>query len=321
MYMVEAGWLCSVDRLRLRITTNQRQRSEPMICGNGPMLKRIRGRRWSSKAQGQSLGKVSRIRFLREETHLLVPFSLGHSQFTVNSFGHILIVGGSSSTRVCRDVWLYSLETHQWTEIVVHNQYPHDFSPNSDDVPHLPFCFVASSRILVTFARIKRQPTEKERDAYSRYDFSHCDDPSRHPWSTLVRVPLPSSSSDESDETARASSTMKRTTLPVKQNKYHIMDLASGFQMYRMDLSNLFASDASVTWLPSKSTSVFGSPSRSCLCYSLICARSELVLFGGTERRKIQQGRILPDRDKSLPSRSQSMEGTLAFVTLSNLSL
>jgi len=30
----------------------------------------------------------------------------GHSQFTINS-DHILIVGGSSLTRVCRDVWLF----------------------------------------------------------------------------------------------------------------------------------------------------------------------------------------------------------------------
>ena len=261
---------------------------------------------------------------MRGKTHSLVRSfvrSLGHSQFTVNNADHILVVGGSSSTRVCRDVWLYSLETHQWTEIAVHNQYPHDFSPNSEDVPHLPFCFVASSRILVTFARIKRQPTEKERDAYSQYDFSHCDDSSRNPWSPLARVPLPSSSSDESDETIRASSTIKRIIPVVKQNKYHVMDLASGFQMYRMDLSNLFVANAFVSWLPSKSTSVFGSPSRSCVCYSLVCARSELVLFGGTERRKIQQGRILPQRDQLFSRRPQSMEGTLAFVTLSNLAL
>ncbi len=231
--------------------------------------------------------------------------SLGHSQFTINS-EYILIVGGSSLTRVCRDVWLFSFRTNQWTEITVNNQYPNDFAPNNDDFSYLPFCMVSSSRILVTFGRIKRHPTEKERNSYSQYDFSHCDQ-------KMLTIPssLPSSSSDENEETIR---TNKRSILPVKNNKYNLMDISNGFQIYRLDISNIFSLNPFVRWLPSKCTSVFGSPSRSSLYYSLIYARSEFVLFGGIEKRKLHLQKMLTENN-------QTRSGSLAIVTLSNIPL
>jgi hypothetical protein len=100
-----------------------------------------------------------------------------------------------------------------------------------------------------------------------------------------VPTTLPSSSSDESDETT----TYRRTVMPLITNKYNMMDISTGLQMYRLDISNIFSLNPSVTWLPSKSTSVFGSPTRSSLYYSLICARSELVLFGGIEKRNFNR--------------------------------
>jgi hypothetical protein len=233
----------------------------------------------------------------------------GHSQFTINS-DHILIVGGSSLTRVCRDVWLYSFQTNQWTEITVNNQYPNDFSPNNEDFSYLPFCMVSSSRILITFGRIKRHLTENERNSYSQYDFSHYDKKS-------FIIPS-SSSSDENDETNRRHSlTTKRSILPLRNNnnnKYNLMDISNGFQIYRLDISNIFQLNPFVTWLPSKSTTVFGSPSRSSLYYSLICARSELVIFGGIEKRKLSLQRNLSENN-------QLRSGTLAFITLSNIPL
>ncbi len=246
-------------------------------------------------------------RGLIEHQYNSILFSLGHSQFTINS-ENILIVGGSSLTRVCRDVWLFSFQTNQWTEITVNNQHPNDFAPNNDDFSYLPFSMISSSRILTTFGRIKRHPTENERNSYSQYDFSHCDKQS----SIISSSTLPSSSSDENDETIRYSLTNKRSILPLKPNKYNHMDISNGFQIYRLDISNILTLNPFVTWLPSKSTSVFGSPSRSSLYYSLICARSELVLFGGIEKRKLHL-------QKNLTENNQMRSGTLAFITLSNI--
>lgn len=232
---------------------------------------------------------------------------LGHSQFTLN-LDNILIVGGSSQTRVCRDVWFFSFETNQWTEIIVNNQYPNDFAPSNDDLSYLPFCIVSPSRILITFGRSKRYPTENERHSYSQYDYSHCD-------KKILNIPstVPSSSSDESDETT----TCKRPIQPLINNKYNMMDISNGLQMYRLDISNIFSLNPCVTWLPSKSTSVFGSPTRSSLYYSLICARSELIIFGGIEKRKLFLRKVLSEND----NRSQSISGTLAFITISNIPL
>jgi hypothetical protein len=128
-----------------------------------------------------------------------------------------------------------------------------------------------------------------------------------------VPTTLPSSSSDESDETT----TYRRTVMPLITNKYNMMDISTGLQMYRLDISNIFSLNPSVTWLPSKSTSVFGSPTRSSLYYSLICARSELVLFGGIEKRKLHLRKVLSEND----NRFQSISGTLAFITISNIPL
>ncbi|CAF0957454.1 unnamed protein product [Rotaria sordida] len=239
----------------------------------------------------------------------------GHSQFTLNS-ENILIVGGSSLTRVCRDVWLFSFQTNQWTQITVNNQYPNDFAPSNDDLSYLSFCMVLPSQILITFGRLRRHPTENERHTYSQYDFSHCDKKSREEL-LLASSSLPSSSSDENDETNRYSMVHKRLQLPLINNKYNMMDISSGFQMYRLDISNLFSLNPCVTWLPSKSTSVFGSPSRSSLYYSLIYARSEFILFGGIEKRKLCLQKHFSDKD----NRSQSISGTLAFITMSNIAL
>ncbi|CAF3202581.1 unnamed protein product [Rotaria socialis] len=240
----------------------------------------------------------------------------GHSQFTLNS-ENILIVGGSSLTRVCRDVWMFSFQTNQWTQIAVNNQYPNDFAPSNDDLSYLPFCMISPSNILITFGRLKRHPTEHERHAYSQYDFSHCDKRSRDDVLT-VSSSFPSSSSDENDERNRCSTTSKRSQLPYINNRYSMMDLSSGFQMYRLDLSNIFSSNPCVTWLPSKCTSVFGSPSHSSLYYSLIYTRSELILFGGIEKRKLNLRREFSDKDNRFRSKSS---GTLAFITISNIAL
>lgn len=244
---------------------------------------------------------------------------LGHSQFTMEN-DRILIVGGSSRTRVCRDVWFFSLSTRQWTQVQIENQYPHDFAPSNDDFAHLPFCWIRPARLLVTFGRLKRAPNERERDVYSRFDFSHCEklrreDPSASVWN---------SSSDENDETTRRRSfpTPRRMNFPASERKYHLIDLSNSLQMYRLDLSNLFGPTPSVCWLPSKATSAFGSPSRSSLHYSLVCARSELVLFGGIEKKKLQiNRRNVEHSDSSAAYRSQTNEGTLAFATISNIPL
>ena len=230
----------------------------------------------------------------------------------------ILIVGGASQTRVCRDVWLFSVVTSQWTEVIVHNQYPHDFAPNNDDFPYLPFTYIASSRILVTFGRLKRHPSEHQRHIYSRFDYSHWEKCSREEIS-VVR----SSSSDESDETTRRSLTQRRMNLPSIDRKYHLIDLSTGLQIYRLDLSTIFDCKPSIRWLPSKCTSVFGSPTRSSLFYSLVYTRSELILFGGIEKRKLLfDRRTIENPESSLSShRTQSMEGTLAFITVSNIPL
>ena len=165
--------------------------------------------------------------------------------------------------------------------------------------------------MLITFGRLKRHPTETQRHSYSQYDFSHCDCPTfpNNPTSSL-----PSSSSDENDEKNTASAS-KRTNLPWKCNKYNLMDISNGFQMYRLDISNVLSMNPFVRWLPSKCTSVFGSPTRSSLFYSLICARSELVLFGGIEKRQLHLQKT--SFEKNFRTRS----GTLAIVTLSNIPL
>ncbi|UJR10800.1 hypothetical protein I4U23_014988 [Adineta vaga] len=235
----------------------------------------------------------------------------GHSQFTLNS-NHILIVGGLSLTRVCRDVWLFSFQTNQWTQITVNNQYPNDFSPSNDDLPYLPFCFIPSSQLLITFGRVKRHPTEHERQTYSQYDFSHCD------WKSHEHfLVLPSSSSDDSDEPTRHTNTYKRPLVPPLKTKYNMLELSTGLQMYRLDISNLFSLYPCVTWLPSKCTSVFGSPTRSSLYYSLSYARNEFILFGGIEKRKLQLQKLSSENDHRL----QSISGTLAFITISNIPL
>ena len=208
----------------------------------------------------------------RNSLHPLFGF-VGQSQFTFQS-NSLFVVGGSSQTRVCRDVWLFSFLTHQWTPITVHQQYPHEFAPLNDEFSSLPFCFVPSAQVLVTFARLKRQPTEHERQVYSEFDFTH---------STEEKRPV--------------------------SRRYNPMNIASGFQIYRLDLSNLFSADPFVSWLPSKCTSVFGSPTRSSVFYSLVYARSELLLFGGIEKRKLQW------------NRQASIDGTLAFVTISSIPL
>jgi hypothetical protein len=171
---------------------------------------------------------------------------------------------------------------------------------------------VSLSHILITFGRLKRCPTEHERHTYSQYDFSHCD--KKSPEQLCV---LPSSSSDESDETTRYSITHKRPIIPLIKTKYNMLDISTGFQMYRLDISNIFSLNPCVTWLPSKSTSVFGSPSRSSLYYSLICARSELILFGGIDKRSLHSQRNASENN----TRFQSISGTLAFITISNISL
>ena len=211
---------------------------------------------------------------------LLISFfdTIGQSQFTLQS-DYLFIVGGSSQTRVCRDVWLFSFLTQQWTPITVHHQYPHDFAPHNDDFSCLPFCLVPSAQVLITFARLKRQPTEHERDAYSQFDFSH--------------------------------------SLEVVRRRYNLANICSGFQIYRLDLSNLFSTDPAVRWLPSKCTSVFGSPARSSVFYSVVSARSEVLLFGGIEKRKLQWNRLRTENN----ARVATVDGTLAFVTLSSIPL
>ncbi|CAF0980753.1 unnamed protein product [Adineta ricciae] len=235
----------------------------------------------------------------------------GHSQFTLDA-DQILIVGGSSLTRVCRDVWLFSFQTNQWTQITVNNQHPNDFAPSNEDLPHIPFCLVASSQLLITFGRWKRHPTENELRTYSEYDFSHCDSKSREQF-----FAPPSSSSDDSDEPARCTNACRRPFLPPMKTKYNLLELSTGLQMYRLDLSKIFSSAPCVTWLPSKCTTVFGSPTRSSRYYSLNCARSELILFGGIEKRKLHLQKPSSENDHRL----QSISGTLAFITISNVSL
>jgi len=235
--------------------------------------------------------------------------SSGHSQFTMNNES-ILIVGGSSSTRICRDVWLYSLRTNQWTEILVQNTNSLEHSPNNEDFALIPFCLIRSANILVTCARSKRSPSIQQRNAYSQFDFSHCDKQLR----TLHTSIVPSSSSDENDETIRSSFVNKRPILPSKSHEYNLLDLSNGLQIYRLDISNLFSANPFVNWLPSKSTNVFGSPTRCYLYYSLISARSELVLFGGIEKRKLTL-------QKSSRELNQIRSGTLALFTLTNISL
>ena len=131
--------------------------------------------------------------------------------------------------------------------------------------------------MLIIFARLKRQPTEHERDAYSQFDFSH--------------------------------------SLEVARRRYNLVNICSGFQIYRLDLSNLFSKDPTVCWLPSKCTSVFGSPARSSVFYSLVSARSEVLLFRGTEKRKLQWNGLRTEND----ARVTTTGGTLAFVPLSNV--
>lgn len=224
----------------------------------------------------------------------------------------IFIVGGSSSTGVCSDVWLFSLLTHQWTQIDIRNCHLTDFIPTNDDLSFAPFSFVRSSEILITFGRLKRHPTEPQRHSYSQYDFSHCDDQSQ----SHSSVSLASSSSDENDEKIlRSSTASKRLITPVKPTKYNLMEISSGFQMYRLDLSNLFSINPFVQWLPSKCTTVFGSPIRSSLHYSLACARSELVLFGGIDKRQVYAG------GRSREKIFRPKFGTLAIITLSNIPL
>lgn len=169
----------------------------------------------------------------------------------------------------------------------------------------------SSSNILVTFGRIKRYLTDRERNVYSEYDFSHCDKTS----SIIPSSTLPSSSSDENDETNRRSLTInKRSILPLKTTKYNLLDISTGLQIYRLDISKLFTLNPCVTWLPSKSTSVFGSPSRSSIYYSLICTRNEFVLFGGIEKRKL-------NLQRNASENNQLRSGTLALITLSNIPL
>lgn len=169
---------------------------------------------------------------------------------------------------------------------------------------------ISPSNILVTFSRIKRHPTEHERNIYSDYDFSHCD--KKTPNSSSI---LPSSSSDENDELNRHSLIVnKRSNIPFKINKYNFSDILTGLQIYRLDISNILTLNPSVTWLPTKSTTVFGSPSRSSIYYSLICARSEFVFFGGIEKRKL-------NLQKNFSENNQLRSGTLALITLSNIPL
>ena len=163
---------------------------------------------------------------------------------------------------------------------------------------------------------MKRHPTEHERRIYSEYDYSNCESILRGQHSVM-----PSSSSDENDETNRRSFVHRRIPLSIENRRYNLMDISSGFQLYRLDLSNLLSVDPHVTWLPSKCTSVFGSPTRVSLYYSLICARSELVLFGGVEKRKLQWDRVQASNDSSAGNRSRLTDGTLAFVTISNIPL
>jgi len=243
----------------------------------------------------------------------------GHSQFTMTD-DQILIVGGSSSTRVCRDVWLFSLKTSQWTQITIENSQLNDFSPSNEDFGYLPFCFIRRSRLLITFSRLKRAPNEHQRDVYSRFDFSHCDEKfRREDFSSSIR----NSSSDENDETTRRRTltTQRRTHLPTNERKYHFIDLSNSLQIYRLDLSNLFESNSFVRWLPSKTTSIFGSPTRSSLFYSLSCARTELILFGGIEKKKLQINRRCVEHSENSTYRSLTSEGTLAFATISTIPL
>ncbi|CAF4389655.1 unnamed protein product, partial [Rotaria sordida] len=88
-----------------------------------------------------------------------------------------------------------------------------------------------------------------------------------------------------SDETTRYSIIYKRAILPFKPNKYNMMDISTNFQMYQLDISNIFSLNPFVTWLPTKCTSVFNSPSCSSLSCSLTCARNELILFDGIEKK------------------------------------
>lgn len=223
---------------------------------------------------------------------------------------YIFIVGGSSSTRICRDVWLYSFRTNQWTEILVQNPNSLDNTPNNEDFASIPFCFVRSSNILVTCSRFKRSPNIQQKTAYSQYDFSHYDKQSRNSNQSIV----PSSSSDENDEMIRSSLTTRRSFLSTKSHEYNLIDLSYGLQIFRLDISNLFSANPFVNWLPSKSTNIFGSPTRCYLYYSLVSARSELVLFGGVEKRKLTLQKCSRETN---PIRS----GTLAFITLSNIPL
>jgi hypothetical protein len=171
---------------------------------------------------------------------------------------------------------------------------------------------ISSSNILVTFSRLKRHPTENERHSYSQYDFSHNDQKS-----LPISSSLPSSSSDENDEKFhRYSITNKRSILSSSSssNKYNLMDISNGLQIYRLDISNLFSLTPFVVWLPTKCTTVFGSPIRSSIYYSLIYARSELILFGGIEKRKL-------NLQKNLSENTRIKSGTLAIITLSNIPL
>ncbi|CAF1058364.1 unnamed protein product [Rotaria sordida] len=86
--------------------------------------------------------------------------------------------------------------------------------------------------------------------------------------------------------------------------------------MYRLDISNIFSLNPFVTWLPTKCTSVFDSPSCSSLSCSLTCARNELILFDGIEKKRTLQ-KILSEND----NRYQSISGTLISITISNISL
>ena len=103
----------------------------------------------------------------------------------------------------------------------------------------------------------------------------------------------------------------------LNENRYKMMEVSKGLQMYRLDISKVLSLNPCVTWLPSKCTSVFGSPSYSPVYYSLISARSELILFGGIDRKVLSLHNNTSRRDH----RSHSLSGTLAFITISNIPL
>ncbi|CAF0980537.1 unnamed protein product [Didymodactylos carnosus] len=100
-----------------------------------------------------------------------------------------------------------------------------------------------------------------------------------------------------------------------QQQNYNLFEVINGLQMFVLDLRNVIT-DRTCQWKPISTLSVLGSP-RSVISYSLICARSELILFGGVETKRTIQHQTLHQKGE----RPKPSKGCLCFITSSQIAL